>query len=70
MLTGEIPISGGDAFVNGLSVRKNISTIRQMMGYCPQFDSLNNLLTVYEHLMFFAKLRGFNKEQQKQVSFL
>lgn len=32
--------------------------VHQLMGYCPQFDAINDLLTGKEHLEFYARLRG------------
>lgn len=32
--------------------------VHQMMGYCPQFDAISDLLTGREHLEFYARLRG------------
>lgn len=32
--------------------------VHQLMGYCPQFDAINDLLTGREHLEFYARLRG------------
>ena len=29
-----------------------------MIGYCPQYDALFQMLTVSEHLWFYAKLKG------------
>jgi len=32
--------------------------VQQYLGYCPQFDAIDPLLTVMEHLEYYAKLRG------------
>ncbi len=32
--------------------------VHQLMGYCPQFDAISDLLTGREHLEFYARLRG------------
>lgn len=32
--------------------------VHQNMGYCPQFDAIDDLLTGQEHLEFYARLRG------------
>ena len=37
------------------------------MGYCPQFDGLDNLLTAAEHLQLYARLRGVPEQDVKQV---
>ncbi|KAK5601059.1 ATP-binding cassette sub- A member 1 [Crenichthys baileyi] len=58
MLTGDIPVSSGEAFLNGYSIRTEMRNVHQNMGYCPQFDAINDLLTGREHLEFYARLRG------------
>ena len=29
-----------------------------MIGYCPQHDAIFGLMTVYEHLKFYAAIKG------------
>lgn len=38
------------------------------MGYCPQFDAINDLLTGREHLEFYAILRGVPEKEVCEVS--
>lgn len=40
------------------------------MGYCPQFDALDDLLTGREHLYLYARLRGVPAEEIKRVKHL
>ena len=68
MITGEIPLSGGDIYVNGHSVSKQIERVHENIGYCPQTDALIPLLTASEHLIFFARLRGIPEEYVRAVS--
>ncbi|XP_047672257.1 phospholipid-transporting ATPase ABCA1 isoform X1 [Tachysurus fulvidraco] len=58
MLTGDIQPSGGEAFLSVYSIRTEMSQVHQNMGYCPQFDAIDDLLTGREHLEFYARLRG------------
>lgn len=58
MLTGDIPISAGDAFVYSHSVRTAIANVHRNLGYCPQFDGLIPEMTGRETLRMFARLRG------------
>ncbi|GAB1602809.1 ATP-binding cassette sub-family A member 3-like [Argonauta hians] len=62
MITGMIPPSNGTAIVNGYDIRNNIRSVRSSLGICPQHDILFEMLTVKEHLEFFALLKGFPKE--------
>lgn len=50
------------------SVLRNKAAVRRLMGYCPQFDALDDLLTVYEHLMLYARLRGVAETECAKVS--
>ncbi len=58
MLTGLYAPSSGDAFVNGSSIVSDIDTVHASIGVCPQFSILWEELTVREHLLFFARLKG------------
>nr|XP_056723638.1 phospholipid-transporting ATPase ABCA7 [Euleptes europaea] len=58
MLTGDSEVTSGEAFLKGYSVLSDLQSIHQNMGYCPQFDAINNLLTAREHLRFYCRLRG------------
>uniref|UniRef100_A0A8D2QDF4 P-type phospholipid transporter n=1 Tax=Zonotrichia albicollis TaxID=44394 RepID=A0A8D2QDF4_ZONAL len=63
MLTGDTDVTGGEAFLKGNSILSNIQEVHQNMGYCPQFDAVNELLTGREHLEFFALLRGVPEKE-------
>lgn len=67
MLTGDTGISFGDATVLGHSVRDNLTSVRSLIGYCPQFDALDSKLTPEEHLRLYASLRNIPKNQIPQV---
>lgn len=58
MMVGIIPSTSGDIFVNGYNVATDISTIRGSLGMCPQHNVLFDALTVREHLVFYAGLKG------------
>lgn len=51
------------------SVLKEINEVHQNMGYCPQFDAINDLLTGREHLEFYAILRGVPEKEVCKVGF-
>lgn len=46
-----------------------IDEVHQNMGYCPQFDAINDLLTGREHLEFYAILRGVPEKEVCEVRF-
>ncbi|XP_071811381.1 phospholipid-transporting ATPase ABCA1-like isoform X2 [Apostichopus japonicus] len=62
MLTGDTHVTSGDATVNTYSIIDQIRKVNQSIGYCPQFDALDDLLTGREHLKFYASLRGVPSE--------
>ncbi|XP_029466633.1 ATP-binding cassette sub-family A member 1-like [Rhinatrema bivittatum] len=68
MLTGDIPITGGDAIINGFSILTHMRNVHQNMGYCPQFDAIDDLLNGREHLEFYARLRGVPEKEVKKVA--
>lgn len=37
------------------------------MGYCPQFDAVDDLLTGREHLYLYARLRGVPADEIERV---
>ncbi|XP_028284635.1 ATP-binding cassette sub-family A member 1 isoform X2 [Parambassis ranga] len=68
MLTGDIPVSSGEAFLNGYSIRTEMRDVHQNMGYCPQFDAIDDLLNGREHLEFYARLRGVPEKEVAMVA--
>ena len=58
ILTGMYPSSGGNADIYGHSLQTDLSEIRQSLGVCPQHNILFDVLTVREHLVLFAMLKG------------
>lgn len=62
MLTGDVKISSGEAFVQGISLKSNMTEVHKIIGYCPQFDALLEELTGAETLELFASLRGIRRE--------
>ncbi|XP_061682240.1 phospholipid-transporting ATPase ABCA1 isoform X2 [Syngnathoides biaculeatus] len=68
MLTGDTSITFGEAFLNNHSVLRELDRVHQLMGYCPQFDAICNLLTAIEHLELYARLRGVPEESVSKVA--
>ena len=52
--------------MNGYSILSQLDSVRQNLGYCPQFDALDPLLTGREHLRLYARLRGLDEDSVKR----
>merc|ERR1712156_93908 len=77
MLTGDEIMSSGEAFIGNESLSGNRASYLQSIGYCPQFDSIIEVLTGREMLTLFARIRGLrssenriNVELEKLASFV
>ena len=62
ILTGEFLPSSGSAFLGGYNIKENPDIVRRLVGYCPQFDALFDLLTGREHLNLYARIKGVPEE--------
>ncbi|KAJ3381479.1 ATP-binding cassette sub- A member 5 [Entophlyctis sp. JEL0112] len=58
ILTGLIPATTGYGTVAGLDLANEMEAIRRNIGVCPQHDIQHDDLTVYEHVMLFAGIKG------------
>uniref|UniRef100_A0A8C7XR76 ATP-binding cassette, sub-family A (ABC1), member 12 n=1 Tax=Oryzias sinensis TaxID=183150 RepID=A0A8C7XR76_9TELE len=67
MLTGDVSPSDGSAHIRDWDGRLvDIMECRKQgiyIGYCPQVDALDELLTGEEHLYFYARIRGIPKRE-------
>ncbi|KAM6919010.1 retinal-specific phospholipid-transporting ATPase ABCA4-like [Xenentodon cancila] len=68
MLTGDTDVTSGEATVAGYSILTEILDVHQNMGYCPQFDAIDELLTGREHLYLYARLRGVPESEIPRVA--
>uniref|UniRef100_A0A3Q3W540 P-type phospholipid transporter n=1 Tax=Mola mola TaxID=94237 RepID=A0A3Q3W540_MOLML len=68
MLTGDIDVTSGEGSVAGHCILTNILDVHQNMGYCPQFDAIDELLTAREHLHLYARLRGVPEAEISRVA--
>jgi ABC-type multidrug transport system ATPase subunit len=58
ILCGQLAPTSGTGWVAGKNVESEMAEVRRVIGYCPQFDAILELLTVEEHLFLFSGLRG------------
>ena len=65
ILTGLYPPESGNAWIGGYDILTQIESVHTQMGVCPQFDLLWPDLTVEEHLLFYARIRGVSAKNEK-----
>eukprot|EP00455_Lapot_gusevi_P047022 TRINITY_DN6288_c0_g4_i3.p1 TRINITY_DN6288_c0_g4~~TRINITY_DN6288_c0_g4_i3.p1 ORF type:complete len:421 (-),score=131.40 TRINITY_DN6288_c0_g4_i3:151-1230(-) len=63
ILTGDEVPSLGQAFISNHNIASEPEVVRRLMGYCPQFDALHELMTAQEHLQFYGRIRGVPEEK-------
>ena len=68
VITGECLPTMGEATVAGFDVVSQAGDARQLIGYCPQFDALHDLMTVDEHLELYCALRGVSNVERVSVT--
>ncbi|KAJ1419179.1 P-loop containing nucleoside triphosphate hydrolase protein [Ochromonadaceae sp. CCMP2298] len=56
ILTGDLTPTSGEVFIGGKPLSDPATM--SLMGYCPQVDPLLDLMTAYETLWFFGRIRG------------
>lgn len=67
MLTGDVKISNGEAYVTGINLKMRMKDVHKITGYTPQFDALIDDLTGRETLVLFALSRGIPQNKLNEV---
>lgn len=58
VLTGLYPPTSGNALIAGHEILRQMPQIYKSVGVCPQVDTLWPYLTVRDHLLFYARVKG------------
>ena len=67
VLTGDTYPSSGDAYIMNKRMPDHMTSIRHLVGYCPQFDTIIPNLTAQEHLELYVKLKGIDPKYHKRL---
>jgi len=60
-------LSSGSAVINGFNIMRQQDQVYRYVGICPQHEILWPDLTCEEHLLFYARLKGVDKTDEKEV---
>ncbi|KAM4720611.1 retinal-specific phospholipid-transporting ATPase ABCA4 isoform 1-T1 [Rhinophrynus dorsalis] len=66
IITGLFPPTYGTVWIRGKDIQTHMESIRQSLGMCPQHNVLFRHLTVAEHILFYAQLKGKSKRQAER----
>lgn len=67
MLTGDITIMDGDAWLKGISIKTNLMKTHKFFGYCPQFEALLRDLTASEWMDIVCLIRGIPMNEVRRA---
>ncbi|KAJ3033330.1 hypothetical protein HDV00_006486 [Rhizophlyctis rosea] len=68
ILTGLYDASGGTAKLAAFDIATERESVYRVIGICPQHDILWDDLTVEEHLLFYARLKGVPASEEKAAA--
>ncbi len=68
MICGLYKPTDGQILINDSNIVNDTKKARSQLGYCPQHNLLFDDLTVYEHLVFFSKLKeNYNETEIVEI---
>ncbi|KAE8879299.1 ABC transporter A family member 1 [Phytophthora fragariae] len=67
MMTGDVLPTSGSGTLGGFDILGEQLEVRRLIGYCPQFDALFELMSVREHLELFARIKGVSSANLNEV---
>ena len=66
-LSNEISPSYGNIYIHNYDITKDFNKVRNLIGYCPQFDTIFEFLTVYENLKFYGSIKGAKESKLDEI---
>ena len=66
-LSNEIFPTSGTIYIDNKEITSNFNKIRNLIGYCPQFNAIFEYLTVYENLEFYGLIKGAKKNKINDI---
>ncbi|ORX81188.1 hypothetical protein BCR32DRAFT_232892 [Anaeromyces robustus] len=66
-LIGVYPPTSGYAKLAGFNIDTDMNQVYKRIGICPQHDILWNDLTVEEHILFYARLKGIPRKGEEEA---
>lgn len=67
VLTGVFGPTSGTARLAGKEITGDISAVQKAIGVCPQFDIFYPELTTEDHILYYARLKGYPASEEKGV---
>lgn len=66
-LTADTKPTEGEISIAGYNIQTEFEQARRLIGYCPQKDAIFPLMTVEEHIWYFARIKGIKPELQDKI---
>ncbi len=66
-ITQELAPDNGEIYIFGKDSKGRFNELNDLFGYCPQFDAVFKLLSVYENLEFYARIKGIKPSLIEQL---
>lgn len=67
IMTGLLKADKGEIFIDGVSILKNIGSLKEKVGYMPDSFGVYDNLKVMEYLEFYALAYGMNEEEGRKA---
>lgn len=67
IIVGEEKSSSGSIYINGKRYENLFDGMCRDIGYCPQYDCIEEKLTVEDNLYLFGRIKGVNHQQIQQT---